>query len=333
MGRIFIDGGESGSLCLWDFIQLQNATPAISTVQKECGNYSIYIGFGSIKYLRKDISGISTIHFKLHLWIEPSATYSKYIASFWNNNGVQITVMLDTANKVVVRRGDQAGTILGTSIASFPNQTWCLLEGKLVIADSGGIAQIKMDGILEVDFTGDTRNQASDALITNVRLGNPYATSTNGYYVDNFSLDDAEWIGNTRIQAKVVNGAGNSTQFTPSSGQNWENVDEIPPNDADHVSGNANDLLDLYTGSSLIGSVNSIRCVQVQARCNKEGSPTPQNLKLACRTNNTNYLSSSKGIPTTTISLSHIWQNNPNTSSPWSIAEVNALEIGQQSAA
>lgn len=107
----------------------------------------------------------------------------------------------------------------------------------------------------------------------------------------------------------------------------------MPPNDADQVRTNSNDQLDLYGANDLAGSINTVKCVQVQARCNKEGTPTPQNIKLACRTHASDYVSADKAVPSTSKSLFNIWENNPNTSAPWTLNEVNDVEIGLKSTA
>jgi hypothetical protein len=332
MGRLFIDGFENGSLDLWDVVLLNGSYPQIATAQKETGAYSCYFGAAASLYIRKNIAAISTIYFKLHVYITAHNLNTSLI-TFFNSVGSQITLRRNSDLTVSVVRGDFTGTVLATGTRSVPDNQWVLLEGKLVIADSGGVAQIKVDGLLDIDFTGDTRQQTSDALITNVRLGNPTGSNGNLFYVDNVVLDDASWIGNTKIQAISPTGAGNSSQWTPSAGSNWDCVEEVPANDADFVSVNAVDQVDLYAAANLAGTIGAVKSVQVQARCLKEGGPTPQNLKLACRTGGTNYFGGDNPVPTAAMSVFKLWETNPNTSAAWTAQEVNDLEIGVKSAA
>ena len=118
-------------------------------------------------------------------------------------------------------------------------------------------------------------------------------------HFDNVVIDDAAWPGKTNIQAiRPDRSRGNSTQWTPSAGANWDCVDEVPASDADNVVTNANDQVDLYAAGNLVGTIDSVVCVQVQARAVKEGVATPQNLALGVRTGATDYFSSDKIIPT-----------------------------------
>jgi len=61
-----------------------------------------------------------------------------------------------------------------------------------------------------------------------------------------------------------------------SAGANWDCVEEIPYSDADYVSTNVTGKTDLYEVTDLVGSIHSVKCVQVAARSIKEGSPTPR---------------------------------------------------------
>jgi len=54
------------------------------------------------------------------------------------------------------------------------------------------------------------------------------------FCIDNLIVDNAGWIGQTRIQGLAVSGAGTTTQFDPSTGSNYECVNEVPYSDTDY---------------------------------------------------------------------------------------------------
>jgi hypothetical protein len=110
-------------------------------------------------------------------------------------------------------------------------------------------------------------------------------------------------------------------------------VEEVPASDANFVSTNVADEVDLYAAGDLSGPIYAVKCVQAQARCLKEGAPTPQNLQLACRTGGTDYFGANNAVPTTAASVFKIWETNPNTAAAWTPQEVNGLEIGIKSTA
>ena len=146
-------------------------------------------------------------------------------------------------------------------------------------------------------------------------------------------IDNAAWPGNTKIQAIKPAGAGNSTQWTPSAGDNYACVDEVPPSESDFVSTNTIGHLDLYAAGDLVGTIGSVKCVQLQALAKAEGSPSPHNLQLAVRTNGADYFSGDKAVPSSSTQLSNLWEANPATAAPWQEAEVNAMEIGMKAVA
>ncbi len=328
MARLFIDGFESGGLDLWDTINGGSA----SGTQKKTGSYAYYVT-AALHYLIKNISSVSTIYFKF--WFYPYSTpYAHPIISFYDDVGVQVTLRLNTNMTLTLLRGTISGTVLGTGTKVLSLNTWYLIEGKILINDTTGIAQLKIDGALplDIDFSGDTQNQTGDT-ITKIYLGNVDVSYSGYNYFDDFVLDDAALVGDTRIQAISPTGAGNSTNWTPSAGNNWDCVEEIPASDANYLTTNSNDILDTYQASNLTGAVVSIRCVQVQARSVKEGASTPQNLKLAVRTGGSDYLSGDKAVPVSFKSLFNIWELNPNTSAAWMTSDVDGVEIGIKSAA
>lgn len=327
MARIFIDGFESGDHDMWD---AENNATVVSSAGKDMdGDYCLDL-CASQEYLQKDITADDEMYFAF-LYRPTIATTSEQMLSVYNGATVLLHIRRTTTGEIMVLRS--TGTLLDTGTKVLSINTTYLIEVHFKVADSGGRAEVKVDGIQDIDFTGDTKPDANTQF-NKVRLGyGPVASYTTNAYFDNFIMDDAAWIGNTKIQAIVPTGAGNSIGWTPSAGANWECVDEKPPNDADYVSINANDIVDTYAAGNMVGTIGSVKCIQVQSRARYEGSPTPTNLKLAVRSGGTDYLSGDKAVPLSEKSLHHIWEDNPADSLAWEEADVNAMEIGVKSAA
>lgn len=337
MARLFIDGFESGGLDLWDTIN----GGAVSTAQYKGGAYSYYVSATTGHTLIKNLaSAISTIYFKLWIYITSAgSTGPSLFLILADNSGNQIGIGLDINRKLIFRLNpniSNGGTTLATGTTILALNTQYLIEGKVFIDDTTGIAQCKLNGVipLEIDFSGDTRAQGTT--ITKVIIGcvgNSANYNIFGY-LDDVVLDDASWIGDTRIQKLQPTGNGSNSNWTPSTGDRWDCVDEIPASDTDYLTTNSNDVIDTYEASNLSGAVTTVRCVQIQARAVKEGSPTPQNLKLAIRSNGGDYLSANKAVPASIKSLFNIWETDPGRSDiAWTPTNVDALEIGIKSAA
>lgn len=324
MTRIFIDGFESDSYELWD---ITNNVSVVSSAGLDMdGDYCIN-AMPSFCSLQKNIIASDEMYCAF-LYKAYGVGLQQEIISFFNDSIRLLQVRKNIDNTAAIYRG---ATLLGEGTNFINIGNTCLIEVYLKIADSGGRFVVKINGIIDIDFTGDTK-ESTYTQFDKIWLGNSGIFGTFSYY-DNFIIDDADWIGDTKIQAVVPTGAGNSTNWTASAGNNWECVDEIPANDADYVHTNTNDILDTYTTGDLIGTIESVKCVQVQARAKTDGTPTPTNLKMAVRSGGTDYVSGDNLVPSSEKSFSHIWEDNPADASPWEEADVNAMEIGVKSSA
>ena len=137
-------------------------------------------------------------------------------------------------------------------------------------------------------------------------------------------------MGDVRVGSLLPDGAGSSTQWTPLSGNNWENVDDTDiDGDTTYVSTSGVGNLDLYTFNDIVasGAIN-IHAVQLSAGVRKTNEAESKITGLIIRPESTNYLVASGIVSTSYKYLSHIMQNNPETSSGWTVAEVNASEFG-----
>jgi len=327
MARIFIEGFESGGLENWD---LKSGGATVETPPTGMsGSYAVDLANELQAYLRKDLGTTYTaMYFALKVYFTSSTGGG--IITLYDAAGTQIFTLMRNASSSLleVRRGSYTGTLLATGTTTITNATTFLIELYYVPLNSGGTVQVKVNlGSAEINYSGDTTN--GNESFRHVLLGQP---SGGGYaynYIDDFVMDDAGWIGNTRIQGLVPTGAGTTTQWDPSAGSNYACVDERPASDSDYVSTNVTDEIDTYATGNMTGAIDSIKCVQIQARCGKDGVPTPTQLQLAVRSGGTNYFSASKAVPSVFgVPVWAIWEDNPADSADWEEADVNGMEIG-----
>jgi hypothetical protein len=328
MARIFIDGFESGGDDLWD--AESNATVISSAGLDMDGDYCLDLN-DLAEYIQKDITADDEMYFAF-LYRPTDVTGSEAIMGVFNGGTLLIGFGRPAAaGGIQAYRGLYTSIVTGTK--TFNINTTYLIEIRIKIADSGGRIELKVDGVADIDFTGDTKVDANTQF-DKVRLG--YWDLIGMYckaYFDNMIMDDTAWIGDTKIQKILPTGAGATTGWTPSAGANYACVDERPASDADYVSINSNDAVDTYAAGDMAGSISSVKCVQVQSRTESDGSPTPTNLKLVVRSGGADHLSGDKTVPAGPKSLFNLWETNPADSQAWEEADVNAVEIGIKSAA
>lgn len=322
--RIFIDGFESGEHDMWD--AESNATVVSSAGLDMDGDYCLDLN-ALCEYVGKDITADDEMYFAF-LYRHTSASYTKSAIEVFNGTTSLVRIQVAATTNLILAYVGSGLVETGAKVLS-PSVTY-LFEVRIKIANSGGRIEVKIDSIQDIDFTGDTQTGA-DTQFDEVRLGS-LSANTRAYF-DNFIMDDAAWIGDTNIQAIVPTAGGNSTGWTPSAGSNFACVDEIPASDTDYVSINANNVSDTYVTGDLTGSIDNIKCVQIQARARLEGAPTPTNLKLVVRCGATDYLSGDKAVPAAEKGLYNLWATDPSDAAVWTESDVNAMQIGVKSAA
>lgn len=263
--------------------------------------------------------------------------------SLWDGAIDHILVTLNQSKQLAIYRDS---TLLATDSTVLATGVYYLLEFHFSIANSGGIIQIKINGVLSTDTTADTQN-AGNASVNTIQIGetenvNTSTKSVMVLYWDDWAINDASgsrnntWIGDGGIYLLTPTGAGTTTQLSRGgndSGANWNQVDEVPQNGTtDYVYAAAAGSADTYALSDVPGAVNTASLVNaarwvahVAQDVAGAGSVTRY-----IRTNSTNYEGSAFGLPVGTVftEVSEIIQNNPNTSAAWTIAELNNLEAG-----
>lgn len=248
---------------------------------------------------------------------------------FLGDNGATTHVQLRrTANDVITVLRN--GTVLATSAINTLDANWHYVECSVTIADTGGTVVVRVDGVQVVSFTGDTKNAGTNSTVDQVQFnifsGAPLS-------IDDLYINDATgtssntFYGDIRVQPLVPIGAGTTTQLTPSTGANWDCVNEMPYSATDYVSGSTVGNKDTYATSDIAAGY-SILSMKVKAIAKKTDTNT-RSLKTVVRSGGTDYSdTTAQTLSTTDNNIASIRQVDPATGAAWTTAGVNAMEIG-----
>lgn len=228
-------GFEPGSL---DVIPAANraGTVAIRSAlpNPKTGNYYINMGGaatgGSISFI---ISGSPTEYY---------LAAANYPDAYWtSNNAIRYEFITGDATITDLRWNSTTkcfdlyvNNVLASNGTIAVTQTaWNHIQIYAKIDAVAGIIQTKIDGILDIDFAGDTQPGASTA-IAEIRVRK--STTGGGGYVDDVVIGTGGWPGEWRADAVLVPDSDDSVTLVPSAGgDNYAMVDEVPPSDADYV--------------------------------------------------------------------------------------------------
>jgi len=214
---------------------------------------------------------------------------------------------------------------------------WNLLEVHFKM-DDAGIVELKLEGVYQGSWEGDTKPGA-DTGLTQFQIG-AYSLSRITTY-DDFCLNDVSgaadnsWLGGSRIIALRPNAAGDLAQWTPNTGENYAAVDEVTPDgDTTYVATDTADKIDLYNlaaPSLPTGAV--INRVWVQAVAKKMDAGVDDKVSLGVKSGATTDWSTAKTLSTAYELISGTdYTVNPDDSEAWEEADLNALQAGIKAA-
>jgi hypothetical protein len=259
--------------------------------------------------------------------------------SFLDGGTVHVSVRMSSNNYQVTR----AGTTLGTGTFSVVPGSWHYFEIKVTIDNTNGGIHMKINGVDDLRLgvyastptALDTQNGAS-AQVSNWQLG--LNTGSNiQWYFDDFYLCDTtapndDFLGDTRIEYLVPTGAGNRTMFTPSTGSNWQTVDELSPSDTDYNSASSPGDMDLFGMSNLAGN-GLVRGVQTISQAKKDDAGFRKTVPVFYKASGLGdtarfYKGSQDTVSDTFTNRLQRFNTSPDTGVAWTVDEVNAIQYG-----
>lgn len=297
---------------------------SVSGSYKKNGNYGMY--------LPNDSSAL----------IDGIISANEAYASFWiytNNgwDGIYCRFKLSDNNYVGIRwgyggnpnyyrwRGVNNTTEFAVGSIDHWTQVWHHIQIHLIVGDSGTL-QIKIDGVLDIDYSGDTKPGTSETITGFYWGGNINAN----YFLDDIAIGTGGWPGDIRYEAIVPTADTATDQWTPSTGSDaWEMVNEVPYSDTDYISTTTSGHRTLMDLGDFTGTNKEIVAVINWVRAWKSDAISDQ-LKLLLKSGSTE-VNEIFDLLTTVAYKYKIYNTNPDDSAAWEDADIDALQIGVES--
>lgn len=342
MTLLFMDSFDHYDTLLDKWLS-ETGTNSISAGNGRRGSDALYYGPGEGYVISRAFpaTDVLTVGFAFYIpdWTGMDANRLHYIPHFLSSGGTrEISLQIDFATKVLkVKRGmtiANTGTLLASGTIPISVATWYYIEIQVYIHDANGTVEVKINGVTDINFgPGDTLHVSAD--ITNVGFGG--WTSCPDYYIDDlYILDDAgadnnDFLGDSRVDPLFADGAGASTDMTPSAGANWQCVDENPPDDdATYVSENNVGDHDTYTYDDIPVLAGAVFGIQQNLFARKDDAGA-RSIKGMIRSGGADY----EGTDVHALSDSYlyfleIFEQDPDTAVAWLLAGIDAGEFGQK---
>jgi hypothetical protein len=309
-----------------------SGAPLITTLAGRFGSGLNLLGGTSVRSVEKALDAQET-------WIVgvgmrwDSLDTDRQFMRIVDGSTVHIGLILDTGSRIAVQR---SATTIATATTVMLPDVWYYIELKVTIADAGGVAQLRINGTQEVNFSGDTRN-AGNASADRVFLQATSGSANADLHVDDVYICDGtgaaptnDFLGDVRIEAILPNGNGTTSQFDGSDGNQVDNyllVDEaVPDDDTTYVeSGDIGDK-DTYAYQNLTPTTGTVYGVQIVPRARKTDAGTRSIVSVA-RLSATEVDSADKALSTTYMYLPDVRETKPGGGA-WTITDVNDAEFG-----
>jgi len=218
------------------------------------------------------------------------------------------------------------GVLVGTGTVILP-AAWHSIQFHLNVADAGTL-QTKIEGISDIDYSGDTKPGAS-AVIDSVylRMTGPGGAPIDHDRWDDFVIGYGGWPGDIWVDALYPNG-DDVVQWSRSAGaDNYALVDEDPPSDADYVYTTTNGHKDVYTLEDWDGTGKTPLFVVQWCRAKKDSAGSQQ-IKLVMD-DGTESVSAAEDVLTSYRYVNRLLMAPPSGGA-WTDAVIDGLKVGQE---
>jgi hypothetical protein len=249
----------------------------------------------------------------------------------------------------VVRGPFSGGVTLHETSLILGGDGYQYFEFQALIAPSGGTWELRMNGAVISIGTGNTRHTANSSCNQfqfKASGGSGAQTGTNRCDYDDIYLNDGSgtlntgFSGDTVIEGLLPNAAGAQTDWiseangSPSGVPNWDQVDDpattTPNNDSGYVVSNTVGAVDLYNFTDLQFITGPIQALMFVARARIEATGA-RVLGLRYRDVSTSQadLDDVANVNNATYDEKvFITETNPTTSSLFSVAQIQGMQVG-----
>lgn len=241
-----------------------------------------------------------------------------------------LTLMVETGGALVVRRGNGAGTILGSSaLGVMPINTYVYVEMKATLHDTTGSVDLQVNGVNVLSLTNvDTKNGGAGAVFDGFRICKARCFVDDIYVANGDGPRNIDFLGDCQVAFKVPTSDG-VVQWTPSVvGSHWPLVDEVGPNTTDYVASDVAGDVDMF-GFPAISTGLAVLGVQVSSYASKDAAG-PRNLRH--RVNSAGIIATgidhAPAVIPSYLTFAHVFNDDPDGGGAWTAAKVNAATFG-----
>lgn len=256
------------------------------------------------------------------------------VCSYLDSGSTQVGIAINSARQCFFYRGTTA-TVLQTGTKVLVHGATYMFELKVTFGAVGSY-DFRIDSVTELSSGAANTSATGNAFASTIRLDGGASLSTkmdDFYLLDNTGpapLNDFLSIGGAvRIETVFIT-TDNAVAFTPLSGTNASNVDEVA-NDGDttYNFSSTPGQADTFNHAALNSVPVTIYAVQVIASMRKD-DVTPQTARTKMISGAVTSNGASTALETVYVQLFSNYTTDPNTGVAWIAANADATKIGYE---
>ena len=339
MGVVAALTADIQDLNVFDNIICRNVSTSvfeISTTQARTGthSYKLYAvtNLSDTVSIHKNTPERADYYFRICFYFEDLNT-ERFNIYFREGDRVHVTLVVSASAGTIAAYKSDVGTLLGTSSGvTVVTDQWHCLEGYVKIHDTTGEVTLKLDGTQVLNLTSvDTRNGGTTGLIDNIAIQASYSYGAS-FYLDDIVIRDDAWPGQGGLYVITPSSDGSVDNWTASAGNQYECVDDNPPNDyTDYISTGITTLntKQLFGHGGLPDQTyDSIAFAAVLVKAKSTASGDGNIRPIIVNSGNYGNGTTVPLGPVTSRYLFSAFIVNPEGSAAWTEAEINATEFG-----
>ena len=255
---------------------------------------------------------------------------------FWNGfpgSTMTFLAMYDGATlgmNLRIKSDGQVACYLGndllatTTDAGISSNTFFYLEFK-VVCDESGSYEVRIDGVNKLSDTEVDTRIGSNNYHSAFMLTGP-TTFDDLYCLDGSGSLNNDFLGDCQVKILRPNAAGDSTQFTPDSGDNYARINEtLLDEETSYVQSDIAENKDLYN----YDDIYSFQIYGIVCCTNCRTVTTNSTLKTICKSGLIESDDSGQLVNSSLYSTkSRVLETDPNTANSWNPTNLNNAQFG-----
>ena len=313
-----------------------NGSAALTAGAGRDGGYALQIGSGATLAVRMTFGKNTTtciIAFAIKFVASLPASSTACGFSLLDNAGTEnASVTWGSDGSILFRRGSRSGTILAQTAPDVLSVgSWLFFEIKATASQTVGAVEIRVNGVTEASATGLDSVNGSNVEYSQINFNNG-ASGTANYQIDDFFiLDDTgpylnDFLGDRVVLEQVCDADGADADWTLSAGvDSYAVIDEIPQ-DGDTTYAQASIVGDRMgiTFPDLPAGYNAVECVEL-FQISKKTSAGTGSVKMIASSNSVEGDGPDEALTEAYAGYRAIFETDPDTTLPWSVARANAV--------